>query len=85
MKHYFVYIITNTDNSVFYIGVTNNLERRICEHKNKALKGFSNKYNLHKLIYFEETSDIDSAITREKRLKTWKRNWKIELSSNKKS
>ena len=68
---------------MFYIGVTNNLERRIYEHREKIFSGFSSKYNVHKLIYFEETSDVYSAITREKQLKAWKRQWKIDLIKTK--
>ncbi|MDO8495678.1 MAG: GIY-YIG nuclease family protein [bacterium] len=84
MKHYYVYIITNKYNTTFYIGVTNNLERRLLEHKNKIIKGFSNKYKLVKLVYFEETNNINEAIKREKQLKNWHREWKINLikSSN---
>ena len=79
MKHYFVYILTNKSNKVLYIGVTNNLECRMYEHKNKLVKGFTEKYNLTKLVYYEVTSDIISAIKREKQLKNWHRDWKIKL------
>ena len=79
MKEYFVYIVTNKSNKVLYIGVTNNLERRMFEHKNKMINGFTKKYNLTKLVYFEETSDVRSAIEREKQLKNWHRDWKIKL------
>lgn len=79
IKIYHVYIITNFNNTTFYIGITNDLTRRIYEHKNKTIKGFSSKYNLKKLVYFEETSDINSAIVREKQLKNWHRDWKINL------
>lgn len=82
-KSYYVYIITNFTNTTLYIGITNNLARRIYEHKNKLVKGFSGKYNLNKLIYYEETNDIYSAITREKQLKNWHRDWKINLIKNK--
>ena len=69
-KHqYYIYIITNKKEGVLYIGVTNNLERRIFEHKNKLVKGFSSKYNLDKLIYFEEYQFIEEAIKREKNMK----------------
>lgn len=79
-NRYFVYILTNkANNKVLYIGVTNNLERRIYEHKNKLVEGFSKKYNLNKLIYYEMTSDVNSAINREKQLKNWHRDWKINL------
>ncbi|WP_435254671.1 GIY-YIG nuclease family protein [Tenacibaculum sp. A30] len=76
---YYIYIITNKKDGVLYIGVTNNLERRIFEHKNKLIKGFSSKYNLDKLIYFEEHQFIEEAIKREKNMKKWKREWKINL------
>ena len=79
---YYVYIITNWKNSVLYTGVTNNLERRMYEHKNKVLKGFSSKYNLCKLVYFETTEDVYSAITREKAVKNLLREKKKELISS---
>ena len=66
-------MITNKNNNVLYIGVTNNLIRRMYEHKNKLVDGFSKRYNLYKLVYFEETTDVMSAISREKQLKGWKR------------
>jgi len=67
--NYYVYIITNKENTIFYIGVTNNLERRMCEHKERLVKGFSFKHNLNKLVYYEYFSDINDAIVREKQLK----------------
>ena len=76
---YYVYIITNKINSVVYIGVTNNLERRLYEHKHKLVEGFSAKYNLYKLVYYETTTDIKSAIAREKQLKSWRRDKKNSL------
>ena len=79
MKSYYVYIMTNIKNTTFYIGVTNNLIKRIYEHKNKLVDGFTSKYNIDKLVYFEDTSDIKSAIAREKQLKNWHREWKINL------
>ncbi len=79
MQIYYVYILSNYTNSTLYIGVTNDLKRRIYEHKNKLISGFSSKYNVNKLVYFEETTDIKSAIQREKNLKKWKREWKDEL------
>lgn len=78
-KSYFVYILTNRRSGVLYIGVTSNLIKRTWEHKNKLVKGFAEKYNLCRLVYFEETSDIKEAISREKQLKKWNRAWKIEL------
>jgi len=80
---YFVYIITNRYNTTFYIGVTNNLSRRIYEHRQKYVSGFSKKYNLIKLIYFEEYDDIKNAILREKQLKNWHREWKLNLIKSK--
>ena len=79
MKSYFVYIVTNKPEGVLYIGVTNNILRRTQEHKNHELKGFTDKYNLTKLVYFEETSEIESAILRENQLKNWHRDWKLNL------
>ncbi len=78
-KQYFVYIITNKRNTVLYIGVTGNLERRIYEHKKKLIDGFSKKYNLTKLVHFEEGDDISFAIEREKELKGWLRKKKDAL------
>ena len=78
-KNCFVYILTNYEETTFYIGVTSNLERRLYEHKNKLTKGFSSKYNLNKLVYFENTNSIEDAIQREKQLKNWHRKWKINL------
>jgi len=78
-KQYFVYILTNKSNKVLYIGVTNDLIRRIFEHKNKLVEGFTKKYNLLKLVYYETTKDIESAIIREKQLKNWHREWKMNL------
>ena len=66
---YFVYILSNWDDSVIYIGVTSNLVKRLYEHRNHLADGFTKKYNVHKLVYFEETSDVNSAIAREKQLK----------------
>jgi len=78
MKQYYVYIMTNRSKT-FYTGVTNNLIRRVYEHKNKMIDGFTKKYNLTNLVYFEETGDILSAITREKQIKGWLRKKKIVL------
>lgn len=75
---YFVYILTNKSNTL-YIGVTNDLVRRISEHKNKVVKGFTQKYNIHKLIYVEQYTKSIEAIAREKQLKGWSRKKKIQL------
>ena len=79
MKQYFVYILASGKKGTLYIGLTSNLKKRIYEHKNKLVMGFTYKYNVNQLVYFEIYDDIKSAIKREKRLKTWKRKWKIEL------
>ncbi len=79
MKNYYIYMITNWNNKVPYTGVTNNLERRIFEHKNKLIDGFTKKYNINKLVYFEHGSDVNGAIVREKQLKGWTRSKKNAL------
>ena len=76
---YYVYILSNWCDSVLYIGVTNNLNRRLYEHRNHLVKGFTEKYNLHKLVYFETTGDIRVAMEREKQLKKWTRAKKNNL------
>ena len=78
-KTYAVYILTNYNETTFYIGVTGNLRKRIFEHKNKVVEGFTKKYNVNKLVYYEITNDVESAINREKQLKRWHRQWKINL------
>lgn len=77
--NYYVYLLTNKNNSVFYIGVTNDLERRILEHKNKLIPGFTKRYNIYKLVFFEYFENVNDAIAREKQLKNWHRDWKINL------
>ena len=79
MAGYYVYLVTNQTNSVLYAGVTNNLERRIYEHKNGLCDGFTKKYRCYKLVYFEETSNINAAIEREKQIKGWTRKKKDEI------
>ncbi len=79
MRQYFVYILTNKANKVLYVGITNNLERRISEHKNKIIKGFSSKYNLTKLVFIEEFGHSMEAIEFEKKIKGWLRIKKIKL------
>jgi putative endonuclease len=78
-KHYFVYILASKRNGTLYIGVTNNLIKRVYEHKNDLVEGFTKKYKVHHLVYYEMTNDVKSAIEREKRLKKWNRKWKLEL------
>jgi len=79
MKQSYTYIMTNEYNTTLYIGVTNDLIRRVYEHKNKLIDGFTKTYNLNKLVYFEQFDDIANAIEREKNLKNWHRNWKFNL------
>jgi putative endonuclease len=78
-KSYFVYIITNKNNTVFYTGITNYLKRRIYEHKNKLIEGFTEKYNIYKFIYYEEYKNVNEAIIREKQVKDYRREKKLQL------
>ena len=78
-KYSYVYIITNKRNGPLYIGVTSNIVKRIYEHKNGFVDGFSKKYKLHMLVYYEQHFDIVVAIAREKQLKKWNRLWKLKL------
>ena len=78
-RHYYVYILASKIGGTLYIGVTNNLIRRVYEHREKLADGFTEKYGVHRLVYFEQHSDIEAAIKREKRLKKWNRRWKIQL------
>lgn len=78
-KQYFVYIATNKRNNVLYTGITNNLPKRMYEHKNKLVKGFTEKYNINKLVYYEEFNNVIDAISAEKRIKGWLRIKKINL------
>ena len=76
---YFVYIMANKKNGTLYIGVTGDLLKRVCEHKHDIIKGFTKQYGIHRLVYYEATESIHSAIEREKQLKKWNRQWKIRL------
>jgi putative endonuclease len=76
---YYVYVLTDHRSTTLYIGVTNDLERRVYEHKRKLVPGFTSRYNLTRLVYFEETADVRAAIEREKQLKGWRRSRKAEL------
>jgi putative endonuclease len=79
MKNYYVYILASKRNGTLYIGVTDNIIKRVYQHKSGLTEGFTKKYRVSRLVYFEQTNDVLSAIEREKRLKKWKRQWKIEL------
>lgn len=78
-KTYYVYLLTNWNDTVMYVGMTNNLDRRVHEHKNKLVEGFTKKYNVSKLVYFETTNDVMAAIEREKQIKKWRREKKNQL------
>jgi putative endonuclease len=77
-KNFFVYMLANQKNGTLYIGVTSDLPKRVWEHKNKVVEGFTEKYDVDKLVWFEQHDNAESAITREKQMKEWKRDWKIK-------
>ena len=79
MEAYFVYILASRRNGTLYIGMTNNLVRRVWEHKQDLVEGFTKKYGVHRLVWFETAERPEAAISREKQLKKWKRAWKLEL------
>ncbi|MBN2313072.1 MAG: GIY-YIG nuclease family protein [Sedimentisphaerales bacterium] len=79
MRQFYVYILASRRNGTLYIGVTSNLLKRVYEHKNELVEGFTRKYHVHNLVYFETYDDIYGAIAREKQMKKWKRQWKINL------
>jgi putative endonuclease len=79
MKQYYVYILASDRNGTLYIGVTSHLVKRTYDHKSDFIEGFTKKHQVHQLVYYEITNDINSAITREKQLKSWNRKWKIDL------
>ena len=82
-KNYYVYILASKRNGTLYVGITGNLKQRVYEHKNNLIDGFTKKYNIHSLVYYEETGDVKNAIEREKRLKKWNRKWKLDLIESK--
>lgn len=79
MKTYYVYIMTNFTNTVLYTGITNDLKRRVYEHKNHIIEGFTSKYSCTKLVWYETTGNVESAIIKEKQIKKWKRNFKENI------
>jgi putative endonuclease len=79
VKHPSLYILASQRHGTLYIGVTSDLVKRVWEHRNDAVEGFTNKYQVHTLVYYEQHLDMTAAITREKQLKKWNRAWKIEL------
>ena len=82
-KNYYVYILASKPNGTLYIGVTDNLARRMEQHRSGILEGFTKRYAVHCLVYYEQTNDVLSAISREKQLKRWHRDWKINLITEK--
>ena len=78
MKDFYVYILCNKRNGTLYTGVTSGIIKRTYEHKNRLVNGFTKKYNLHNLVWYEIHKTAESAITREKRIKQWERRWKLE-------
>jgi len=78
-RTYFVYILASRRNGTLYIGVTNNLVRRVAEHRDNLVDGFTKRYDVRRLVWFEGSESVEAAITLEKRLKHWRRTWKIEL------
>ena len=79
MKQYYVYILASRKNGTLYVGVTNDLPKRIAEHKQNYIEGFTKKYKVHLLVYYEVHNDVREAILREKQIKNWTRSWKISL------
>jgi putative endonuclease len=79
MKYYYVYILASERRGTLYIGVTNDLIRRMFEHKNGLVEGFTKKYKVHLLVYYQQCENVESVIQREKQLKAWHREWKIKL------
>ena len=77
MKQYYLYILASKKNGTLYIGVTGDLIKRIYEHKQNVIEGFTQKYNVHHLVYYEVYQDVEEAILREKQMKKWNRKWKI--------
>ena len=83
MKQYYVYILASKKNGTLYIGVTSDLIKRIYEHKHNLVEGFTKEYNVHILVYYEHYNEIEEAILREKQMKKWNRQWKMQLIEEK--
>lgn len=79
LKTYYVYILASKRNGTLYVGITDNLIKRVWQHKNDIVEGFTKKYNCHHLVYYEQTNEVMAALEREKQIKKWKRQWKLEL------
>jgi putative endonuclease len=78
-RSYFVYLLASRRNGTLYVGVTNDLMRRVCQHKQGLVEGFTKKYGVKLLVWYEQTESIEAAVLREKQIKKWNRDWKIEL------
>ena len=81
-KHYYVYVLANKPRGTMYVGVTSNLVQRIWQHKEEQVEGFTKKYGVKLLVWYEQHEDVEHAILREKQIKKWNRNWKIELTES---
>lgn len=81
-EHFYVYILSSFHNRVLYVGVTSDLKKRVWHHKEKIIKGFTSKYNVDRLVFYEVHNTAESAITREKNIKNWKREWKVKRIEN---
>ena len=79
MKNYYIYLLANKKNGTLYTGSTSDLVKRIWEHKNKVIKGFTEKYDVTQLVYYEVCNDVNEAIKRENQIKRWRRQWKMQL------
>jgi putative endonuclease len=79
MNNFYVYILASKRNGTLYVGFTSDLLQRVYAHKNDIVEGFTNKYEVHKLVYYEQCDDFESALAREKQIKEWQRKWKLEL------
>ena len=84
-RTYYVYLLTSKNNRVIYVGVTNDLKRRVYDHKTKGVKGFTEKYSVNKLVYYEQISDVITALSREKEIKKWRREKSIPHCSDRSS
>ncbi|ACV27616.1 GIY-YIG nuclease family protein [Kangiella koreensis] len=82
-NNYYVYIMTTKRNGALYVGVTSDLIKRVWQHKNNVVESFTQKYRVHQLVYYEQCDSIETALNREKRLKEWKRQWKVDLIESK--
>jgi putative endonuclease len=78
-KNFYIYILSSKERGTLYVGVTSNLPKRVYEHKNGLVEGFTKKYSVHRLVYYEVATDAETALTRERQIKRWNRAWKLRL------